>query len=122
MTRPEKATANEATIAFLLNLLVKGKSDREFNIVPTRLKEYGLNKSLATLEISLKNGQKQQLILGNPNFGGESLYAQIGATPKPDGTIKIAVVSKDFQSAIERDLKEWKAEKENPQTNQKNNK
>jgi hypothetical protein len=114
MKQPEDVPASDASLAFLLNLLVKGKSDRTLTISPEQTKEYGLDKPLAKLDIQLKNEKKHQLILGNTDFEGQSLYAQVDPPRQSNQDLKVILVSKDFQFAIERDLSEWKQQEETP--------
>jgi Domain of unknown function (DUF4340) len=102
MNQPLNVTASNAVVDFLLNLLVEGKRDRTLTISPEQRKEYGLDKPFAKIDIQLKNGTNHQLILGNTDFEGQSLYAQT------ERGSEIILVSKDFQFAIERDLNEWK--------------
>jgi hypothetical protein len=108
MKHPENVQANDAVVAFLLNLLVEGKSDRTFTISEPQKKEYGLDKPLATINLQLENGTKHQLVLGNPDFEARSLYAQIDPSLKSDRNLQVILVPQDFQYAIDRDLTEWK--------------
>lgn len=112
MKQPEDVPANDASIAFLLNLLVKGKSDRAIPISSEQIKEYGLDKPSAKIDIQLKNGKKHQLILGNTDFEGQSLYAQVDPCDRSDQELKVILVSKDYQFAIDRDLTEWKQQEQ----------
>lgn len=115
MKQPENVQANDAVVAFLLNLLVEGKSDRTFKISEPQKKDYGLDKPLATINLQLKNGTKHQLVLGNPDFEARSLYAQIDPSLKSDRNLQVILVPQDFQYAIERDLSEWKQPETTPQ-------
>ncbi|HLP89130.1 MAG TPA: DUF4340 domain-containing protein [Nostocaceae cyanobacterium] len=109
--------ANDAIVSYLTDLLVKGKSERTLLVSANELKDFGLEKPQATIEIKLKNGQNHQVILGNANFNNSFLYAQIDPKPQPDGKINILLVSTDFKNAVNRDLAEWKeAGKETPST------
>jgi hypothetical protein len=111
MKQPEDVAANDASIAFLSDLLVKAKRDRSVKITSDRSKEYGLDKPLATIELQLKNGTRHQLILGQPDFEGQSLYALIDSDPS-DREFDVTLVPKDFQYAVQRELSEWKQPKE----------
>ncbi|NJK49775.1 DUF4340 domain-containing protein [Candidatus Gracilibacteria bacterium] len=113
MKQPENVIANDAAISFLLNLLVEGKRDREFKISRDKIQEYGLAKPLATIEVQLKDRNTHQLILGKSNFEDKLLYAQVNPSAQ-SGEATITLIPKDFQYAIERDLTEWKQQKETP--------
>ena len=106
MKQPKDTPANDAVVSFLLNLLVYGQSDRTLTIPVEQRQDYGLDTPSATIYIELKNQQKHQLILGNPDFKNEFIYAQIDPVPQAK-QIKISLVSKDFLNAIDRKLEEW---------------
>jgi Domain of unknown function (DUF4340) len=116
MKRPENVIANDAAISFLLNLLVEGKRDREFKVSREKLQEYGLEKPLATIKIGLNARNTHQLILGNSDFEDKFLYALVDSSLKNE-EVTIALIPKDFQYAIERDLTEWKQGEENLKSN-----
>jgi hypothetical protein len=110
MKQPKDVPANEAVVSFLLNLLVEGESDRAFSISPEQTKDYGLDKPFATINIQLKNGKKPKLVLGNPDFEGKFLYAQIDPSTQSDRALTVILVTQDFQYALQRDLAEWTQE------------
>ncbi|MFB2936209.1 hypothetical protein ACE1B6_13230 [Aerosakkonemataceae cyanobacterium BLCC-F154] len=97
--------ANEAYVAFLLNELATGKGDR---IIADPRIEDGLDKPLATVEISLNNGKKHQLILGNLNYNNTALYALSDPPTQLTKPLDILLVPINFQSAVNRPLSEWK--------------
>ncbi len=105
MTQPQSTTANDAVVAFLLNLLVEGTSDRRFTVPASQLKEYGLEKPFATIIVDLKNLKTHQLQLGLPNYQDQLIYAKVADRKQPEA--EILLVSKDFQFALDRELKEW---------------
>jgi hypothetical protein len=51
MKTPNDVPASDASIAFLSNLLVEGKSDRSFPIKANQLQEYGLDKPTAVVKV-----------------------------------------------------------------------
>ncbi|MBD2201293.1 DUF4340 domain-containing protein [Calothrix sp. FACHB-1219] len=110
---PVSEPANDAIVSYLMDLLVKGKSDRIFSIPPSQKAEFGLDQPQATINIQLKNQQNQQLLLGKLNPNGSSLYVQANPTVKPDGNIDVLLVSKDFENAVNRELSEWQQPKNN---------
>ncbi|OUL35181.1 hypothetical protein BV372_11675 [Nostoc sp. T09] len=105
---PVSEPANDAIVSYLMDLLVKGKSDRSLSIPPSQKADFGLDQPQATINISLKNQQSHQLLLGKPNFNRSFLYAQADPTVKPDGNIDVLLVSTDFENAVNRDISEWK--------------
>ncbi|MBW4494029.1 MAG: DUF4340 domain-containing protein [Oscillatoria princeps RMCB-10] len=103
--------ASDAPVAFLLNLLTTGKSDRTLVMTDPakQRKEYGLDEPVATVEVKLKNQQSHRLILGKPDFNGTFLYAQSDPPPDKSENIEVLLVSPDFQNAVNRPLSEWKS-------------
>ncbi|WP_016952531.1 DUF4340 domain-containing protein [Anabaena sp. PCC 7108] len=105
---PISEPANDAIVSYLLDLLVKGKSDKNLSTQVSQLQEFGLDKPQATIDIKLKNQQTHQLILGNTNFNKSFLYAQIDPNTQQNGKINLLLVSPDFSNAVNRQLSEWK--------------
>lgn len=115
MKQPQDAPASDAAVAFLLDLLAEGKSDRSFPVQPNQLKEYGLDKPTATVKVQLKNNQVHWLVLGKPDFNRSFLYAQANRstqTPQP----KVLLVPIDFEYAVNRPLSEWQSKSEKPES------
>ncbi|MEH2233631.1 MAG: DUF4340 domain-containing protein [Nostoc sp.] len=112
---PISGPANDAIVSYLMDLLVKGNSDRTLSTPPKELKEFALDQPQATINITLKNRQSHQLILGKSNFNGRFLYAQTDPGTKPDGNINVLLVSTDFANAVNRELSEWKQPVDNSQ-------
>lgn len=109
MKQPEVTLASDATVSFLVNLLVDGKSEKIITVPIEQKKEYGLDIPQAIITINLKNKQSHQIILGKTDFEDKFLYAQVD--PKNSREIQVSLVDKSFQYALERDLAEWKQEK-----------
>ncbi len=101
---PISALANDAIVAYLMDLLVEGKSERTVSVTPTELSEFGLDKPVATIDVKLKNQQSHQLILGKGDFNNQFLYAQADGNKN----MNLLLVSKDFVNAVNRDISEWK--------------
>ncbi|MEH1931019.1 DUF4340 domain-containing protein [Nostoc sp.] len=112
---PISAPANDAIVSYLMDLLVKGKSDSTLSTPAKELGEFALNPPQATINIILKNRQSHQLLLGKSNFNGRFLYAQTEPAAKPDGNINVLLVSTDFANAVNRELSEWKQPVDNSQ-------
>lgn len=101
---PISALANDAIVSYLMDLLVKGKSERTVLISSAELSEFGLDKPVATIDVKLKNKQSHQLILGKGDFNNQFLYAQADSNKN----MNLLLVSKDFVNAVNRDISEWK--------------
>ncbi|QHG19044.1 DUF4340 domain-containing protein [Nostoc sp. ATCC 53789] len=112
---PVSGPANDAIVSYLMDLLVKGKSDRTLSTPPKELGQFALDEPPATINITLKNRQNHQLILGKANFNGRFLYAQTDPAAKLDGNINVLLVSTDFANAVNRELSEWKQPVDNSQ-------
>ncbi|MDM9584826.1 DUF4340 domain-containing protein [Nostoc sp. GT001] len=112
---PISGPANDAIVSYLMDLLVKGNSDRTLSTPAKELGEFALDQPQATINITLKNQQSHQLILGKSNFNGRFLYAQADPATKPDGNINVLLVSTDFANAVNRELSEWKQPVDNSQ-------
>ncbi|MHC5831945.1 MAG: DUF4340 domain-containing protein, partial [Nostoc sp.] len=96
---PISAPANDAIVSYLMDLLVKGKSDSTLSTPAKELGEFALDQPQATINITLKNRQSHQLLLGKSNFNGNFLYALTDPAAKPDGNINVLLVSTDFANA-----------------------
>lgn len=103
--------ANEAYVAFLLNELATAKSAR---IIADPRIEDGIDKPLATVEITLNNGAKHQLILGNLNYNNTALYAVVDPPQQLTKPLDILLVPSNFQNAVNRPLSEWKQQEIQP--------
>ncbi|MDM9381371.1 DUF4340 domain-containing protein [Chlorogloeopsis sp. ULAP01] len=108
ITSPQQAPASDAIVSYLMDLLVKGKSDRTLSIPADQLTEFGLVQPQATIVIVLKNQQTHQLTLGKPDFKGSFVYAQTNPARQSSGNVDVLLVSKDFENAVNRELSEWK--------------
>lgn len=113
MKAPSNTLASDASVSYLMDLLVKGKSNRTIQVAADQLQEYGLAQPQATIEIKLKNQQTHQLILGKPDFNRNFLYAQADPPAKPNGNVDVLLVTTDFENAINRQLSEWKSQDTN---------
>ncbi|MEH2164012.1 MAG: DUF4340 domain-containing protein [Nostoc sp.] len=112
---PISRPANDAIVSYLMDLLVKGNSDQTLSTPAKELGQFALDQPPATINITLKNRQSHQLILGKSNFNGRFLYAQTYPTAKTDGNINVLLVSTDFANAVNRDLSEWQQPVDNSQ-------
>ncbi|MBD2626086.1 DUF4340 domain-containing protein [Trichormus variabilis] len=105
---PISEPANDAIVSYLLDLLVKGKSEKTLSTPLSQLPEFGLDKPQSTIDIKLKNQQTHQLSLGKSNFNKSFLYAQTDPNIQENGKMNLLLVSPDFSNAVNRELSEWK--------------
>lgn len=112
MKQPEDVPASNASIAFLLDLVTKGKSDRSFSIPVSDLPKYGLKQSATKITIELKNQESHNIMLGNANFSDRLVYAQVNYAPDSRETTPqettVILVPKNWHYAVDRNLSEWK--------------
>jgi Domain of unknown function (DUF4340) len=104
---PQTGPANEAVIAYLLNLLATERSDRALTVPVAQQKEFGLQPPKVTIEVKLTNQQTHRLILGNPTFDQVKLYAQADPPASAQPNAKVQIVSLDFANSVNRPLAEW---------------
>ncbi|NJL61833.1 MAG: DUF4340 domain-containing protein [Methylacidiphilales bacterium] len=110
---PVSVPASDASVSFLMDLLVKGTSDRIINASSNQLNEFGLNQPQATIEVKLKNQKTHSLILGKSDFNDRFLYAQANPGNKRDRKNEVLLVSKEFVNAVNRELSEWQQTADN---------
>lgn len=115
MLEPEKTAASDPSIAFLLDLIATGKTQRVLNVPASDREQFGLHQPLATIDLTLKNQQTHRLVIGEYDFNRSFLYAQADpptstepTPPEPDATLKLLLVSPNFDNAVNRPLAEWK--------------
>ncbi len=121
MKAPIDTPASDASVSYLLNLLVKGKSDRAFPTLANQLQEYGLDNPQATVDVKLKNQQNHRLILGKRDYNGNFLYAQADPTDNKTQQRQVLLVPVSFEYAVKRPLSEWKAASSSPSATPSNN-
>ncbi|WP_225913868.1 DUF4340 domain-containing protein [Leptolyngbya ohadii] len=108
MIDPEKAPASDASIAFLLDLMASGTSDRNFAAPAAQREQYGFHQPLATIEVTLDNGEAHRLIVGEYDFNRSFLYALVDPASDANAELKVSLVSPSFENAVNRPLAEWK--------------
>ncbi len=104
---PVSAPANDASVSYLMDLLVKGDSYRTISTSTNQLSEFGLDQPLATIIIKLKNQKSHNLTLGQPDFNRRFLYALVDPNTKPNGQVNVSLISTDFENAVNREQSEW---------------
>ena len=122
MIEPESAPASDASVAFLLSKLANTTSDRQFLIEGKQLKDYGLDKPKAIVEIALDTGDIHQLRLGNNDFSNSSLYALVDAEKYFDKSSVVGVEEQRQATATEEiiDREEASEEGESKETETEN--
>lgn len=109
MKQPEDVPASDATVSFLVDLLVRGDRDRAFTVPVSQLDQYGLDNPQTKITVELNNNQTHQIVLGRSNINDKSLYAQTDLSQKTNNQeTEILLVPKNWQYAVERNLQEWK--------------
>jgi hypothetical protein len=108
MTAPDQAVANDASVAYLLNLLATGKRQQTLTVPAAKQAEFGLDKPIAIAEVNLANQQSHRLVLGKPNFNRSALYAQADPPAQTKTDLTVVLVSTDFENAVNRPLADWK--------------
>ncbi|MCT7981948.1 DUF4340 domain-containing protein [Laspinema sp. A4] len=104
---PATYAANEAYVAFLLNEVVRGKSDRILSATPQQIRDYGLENPQATIDITLTTGETYQLVVGNRDFTGSNLYAQVDPRRGTLTAQPVLLLSTNLENAVDRPLEEW---------------
>ncbi|HEY9832634.1 MAG TPA: DUF4340 domain-containing protein [Stenomitos sp.] len=116
MKQPKEAPASDAAVAFLLNLLAEGKSDRSFFVPTTERQEYGFDQPFATVKVQLNNKQNYRLILGKPDFNRSFIYAHVEPSPQSPEQLKVLLVPIDFEYAVNRPMSEWQSQSGKPKS------
>ena len=76
MRSPDESPADAASVAFLLNLMATGGSDRVLDVASSDLDDFGFNAPLAEVEVTLDNEDTHRLILGTYDFNNSNIYAR----------------------------------------------
>jgi len=108
MVEPEKAPASDASIAFLLDQMVTGKSERSITVPASDRADFGLDNPLATVEVTLENQETHQLVLGGYDFNRSFIYALTDPPADENADLQVFLVSPNFENAVIRPREEWK--------------
>ena len=116
MLEPEAILAEQAAIAFLLNLVTTSGPSSVFSIEPDEQSDFGLDAPTAIITLTLASGDSHTLLLGAADFSGGSLYAVVDPDLEniASTAIEVEVVPIDFVNAVTRPLDEWQATVEAP--------
>ncbi|HEY9643886.1 MAG TPA: DUF4340 domain-containing protein [Coleofasciculaceae cyanobacterium] len=114
MLEPEKTAASDASIAFLLNLLATGKSQRSFAAPASDRQQYSFQQPLATVEVTLDNKETHKLVLGGYDFNRSNLYALADPPTDAKTDLKVLLIPPTFEKAVSRPLAEWQQSSQPP--------
>lgn len=102
--------ASEASVAFLTSLLV-GNGERVLEVAPDRLREFGLDQPVATIEFrTTRSDGTQSIVLGQTNFNRSTLYAIVNPPADPKANRTLVLVSPSFTQATTRPIAEWRTQ------------
>lgn len=118
MTEPQKATADPAAVAFLLNIITSDPIQEKILADSEQLEAYGLTSPAAVIEMNVYDDESHTLTIGEDDFSGTSLYALTDAgTPDDenaddentdtDPDVNVYLLSKDLENGIERSIEDW---------------
>ncbi|MFN9174632.1 MAG: DUF4340 domain-containing protein [Synechocystis sp.] len=116
MDWPQPVEVSVPAVDFLLNALISSQNDRDFDISTEKLAEYGLTKPGATITIQLVTGKTRELLLGNADFKGDSLYALIDPVDPPPETSRIHLVPRSLLELARRSPQDWQQAELEPNT------
>lgn len=110
MKKPQDKPADEAAVAFLLNLLATSKSPRTLSVEPSQQKEFGFDQSPGNVKVILKDQTTHTLVLGGQDPTESFLYAQVDPGSDSAQKLQVVLVPTAFLNAINRPLLEWQAQ------------
>jgi hypothetical protein len=114
MREPERTAADEASVAYLLNLLATASSDRVITAAAAEQRDFGFDQPLATIDVTLGTQERHQLVLGGYDFNRSFIYAQADPPTDSGADLKVLLVSPEFENAVSRPLAEWQSEEPAP--------
>jgi hypothetical protein len=112
LREPEVINASDGAVAFLTGLFNRSNPEAPTETPRDRRAEFGLDRPLGTVEITLKTKRQHRLILGKPTFDNSAIYAEVD--PGSGKTFQLHQVAPEFSPAIGRPLAEWKYTAELP--------
>lgn len=108
MLEPDKTTASDPSIAFVLDLMATSKTPRTITAPVSDREQFGFHQPLATIEVKLKDQKTHKLVLGGYDFNRSYLYAQADPPAEATEQLEVLLVSPNFENAVNRPLAEWK--------------
>ncbi len=110
MKQPIETKASDASLSFLLNLFPQATRQTNIPISESSLVDYGLDNPQAIIFLTLNNGDKYEIYLGNSNFDDSQIYSLVKFPSSAIESEGIFLISKSFQYGVERDLNDWQSE------------
>ncbi|GAB4368587.1 MAG: hypothetical protein Kow00121_07840 [Elainellaceae cyanobacterium] len=107
MQEPQEKPASDASIAFLLDLVASGQSDRSITVPAGDRADFGLDEPLATVEVTLNDQETHTLVLGSYDFNRSFLYATADPPEDENADLNVLLVSPNFENAVTRPYEEW---------------
>jgi hypothetical protein len=101
ITSPVYTDAEENTVTSALNSLKNAKKERDFVIKPQELKNYGLADGAMLVNLTLSDGTKDTVLLGDKTPVGSSVFAA-----KVD-TI-VYTVPENIKTSLDKKLFDWR--------------
>lgn len=98
---------SQPAVEFLLNVLLESAGERDFTVARERLGEYGLVPPQGEIILRLVNGKSHRLLLGNPDFKGDSLYALVDPPDPLPEEITIRLAPRSLEELIRRSPQDW---------------
>jgi hypothetical protein len=77
MMQPYATRADQSGVGAIAGELASIRVSRTLTATPEQMVIFGLSKPEVEIDFSLKNGAKHKLKLGNKDFSGSSVYAQV---------------------------------------------
>jgi Domain of unknown function (DUF4340) len=78
ITAPVRTRADQGAVGDIVDELVAAQISRTLAASPDRLRSFGLDRPAITVDIRLKNAKQHSVRLGNVDFSGQAVYAQLG--------------------------------------------
>lgn len=102
ISQPVNAAADQSAVDSLVNGLSSAKVERDLPADPETMKSYGLEEPAITLEIKLKSGEEHRVRLGEKDFSGLSVYAQLDEAPG------IALLPASILTSSDKSADDWR--------------
>lgn len=96
IVQPTETAADSASIQTILDGLATSRVAQTESGAPDRLKAYGLDPPLLSLDFQLQNGTKHSLLMGNGDFSGDSTYAVV------DGSKTVSLLPKSLYTSLDK--------------------
>ncbi len=112
MIEPENATADPASVAFLLNIITSDTIQETITTTPKQLKTYGLDNPETTIMLTVDDAS-YRLTVGDEDFSGTSRYVMTTHDVIEPNPVDIHLIPKGIENGIERPIPDWLAKDDN---------